>query len=87
MITEASLNAHFDTRTRADRRAFFAGAQLPLEVIGSPGLRRHRIRGWIGDWSLIAMSWALLVGIFVYPEAQIVGIAATAVALMFVRGK
>ena len=46
----------------------------------------HNPRGIFGtlrDHVLIAFAWALLVGVIVYPVAQIVGLVTCAIALAF----
>jgi hypothetical protein len=45
----------------------------------------RKARSWVGDLLLISFGWALLIGVVMHPEAQIVGIMATAVALAFTR--
>ena len=87
MISEASFNEHFGAqRPRHDRLAFFAGDQLPFEVLGAEPSRTRKLKTLVGDLVLIGGGWALLVGIVVYPQAQIVGIATCAIALLFARG-
>ena len=86
MINEASLNEHFGTRVRdGNRLAAFAAHQSPYDMFVKAPSRLRKARSWVGDLLLIGFGWALLIGIVMHPEAQIVGIAATAVALAFTR--
>lgn len=86
MINEASLNEHFGTRVRdGNRLAAFAAHQSPYEMFAQEPSGFRKARSWIGDILLIGAGWALFVGIVMHPEAQMVGIAATAVALAFSR--
>jgi hypothetical protein len=86
MINEASLNEHFGTRIRdGNRLAAFAAHRSPYDMFIQAPSRLRKARSWVGDLLLIGFGWALLIGIVMHPEAQIVGIAATAVALAFTR--
>jgi len=86
MINEASLNDHFGTRVRdGNRLAAFAAHQSPYEMFIQAPSRLRKARSWVGDLLLIGFGWALLIGVVMHPEAQMVGIAATAVALAFSR--
>jgi hypothetical protein len=86
MISEASFNDHFGSRSRdVNRLAFFDADQSPYDMFLSAPSRSQKVRTWIGDISLIGFGWALLVGCVMYPEAQIVGIAASGIALIFGR--
>jgi hypothetical protein len=88
MISEAAFQQHFGARSRSadvNRLAFFSPDQSPYDMLLAEPSRTRRIRTWIGDMSLIGFGWALLVGLVMYPEAQIVGIAASGLALLFGR--
>ncbi len=86
MINEASLNEHFGTRVRdGNRLAAFSAHQSPYDMFAQNPSALRKARSWIGDIVLIGAGWALLIGVVMHPEAQIVGIAATAVALAFSR--
>jgi hypothetical protein len=86
MISEASFNENFGTRVRdGNRLAAFAAHQSPYDMFIQAPSGFRKARSWAGDLLLIGCGWALLIGILMHPEAQIVGIAATAVALAFSR--
>ena len=86
MINEASLNEHFGTRVHdGNRLAAFCAHQSPYDLFIQAPSRMRKARSWVGDLLLIGFGWALLIGVVMHPEVQIVGIAATAVALAFPR--
>jgi hypothetical protein len=86
MISDASLNEHFGTRIRdGNRLSAFAGHQSPYDMFIQTPSSLRKARSWIGDMLFIGFGWALFVGVIMHPEAQIVGIAATALALAFTR--
>jgi hypothetical protein len=60
------------------------GAPFDLDVRFSakrPGAGR-RLVGTIRDLILIALAWAIFIGVILHPAVQIVGIAACALALL-----
>jgi hypothetical protein len=88
MISEAALHQHFGARSRnanVNRLAFFSPDQSPYDMLLATPSRARRVKTFIGDMSLIGFGWMLLVGVVMYPEAQIVGIAASGLALLFGR--
>ena len=44
-----------------------------------------KLKTFFADATLIAAGWGLLIGVVVYPEAQLVGVAACAIALFVAR--
>jgi len=56
-----------------------------------PGMRTSRtgrtLAATIRDLVLIALAWAIFIGLVMYPAAQIIGIAACAVALLVGGGR
>jgi hypothetical protein len=48
---------------------------------GARGRDKSGIVGTLQDLALIALAWALLIGVIVYPVAQLVGLLTCAIAL------
>lgn len=88
MISSASFNESFGApRPRGDAQLMAADDAWPYEVLASPAPRTKKLKTFVADVSLIVAGWALLIGIVVYPQAQLVGIATCAIALCLARRK
>ena len=86
MISSASLNESFGApRSRQDTQLFAANDMWPYEAPARAASPARKLKTLVADLTIIGAGWALLVGIVVYPQAQIVGIAACAIALMLAR--
>lgn len=76
-------NAQIAVQYGTDRRAAAYAAH--------PGMRTSRtgrtLAATIRDLVLIALAWAIFIGLVMYPAAQIIGIAACAVALLVGGGR
>jgi hypothetical protein len=62
-----------------------ASATIPMQLAYARLLAakpRRRIGATLRDLCLLVFSWALLIGLFVYPVAHLVGLAACAIALV-----
>lgn len=87
MITSSSFNENFGApRVRSDAQLMADQAWL-YDVLAAPPSPAKKLKTLAGDISLIVAGWALLIGVVVYPQAQLVGIATCAVALFVARRK
>jgi hypothetical protein len=85
VITSSSFNENFRAPyQRRDAEIMAANAWAYDMLAASPSPAR-KLKTFFGDATLIAAGWGLLIGVVVYPEAQLVGVAACAVALFFTR--
>ena len=77
--TQAQFAIQFGT----DRRAAAPAAH--------PDMRTSRagrsLSGTVRDLALIALAWAIFIGLVMYPAAQIIGIATCAIALLLGSGR
>ncbi len=82
MLTPGVYDSGFSARGAQARRArlTFDPNVFPVAV-----KERGSIFGFLRDLLMIAGGWALLIGVIVHPVAQIAGLIACAVAMLFIR--
>ena len=79
-----SLGAH---RARNEAQLMAADQAWMYDTLAASPSPAKKLKTLAADISLLVAGWALLIGIVVYPQAQLVGIAACAIALFVARKK
>ena len=88
MSTSSSFNETLGAqRTRSDAQVMAADQAWLYETLAASPSPAKKLKTLAADISLLVAGWALLIGIVVYPQAQLVGIAACAIALFVARKK
>jgi hypothetical protein len=88
MITSASFNETLGARrVRSDAQLMAADQVWLYETLSASPAPAKKLKTLAADISLLVAGWALLIGIVVYPQAQLVGITACAIALFVARKK
>jgi hypothetical protein len=88
VITSSSFNENLGAhRTRSDAQVMAADQAWLYETLAASPSPAKKLKTLAADISLLVAGWALLIGIMVYPQAQLVGIAACAIALFVARKK
>jgi hypothetical protein len=88
VITSSSFNESFaPQRARSDAQIMAADQAWLYETLAASPSPAKKLKTLAADISLLVAGWALLIGIVVYPQAQLVGIAACAIALFVARKK
>jgi hypothetical protein len=70
--------AQIAIRYGTDRRAAACAAHPDMR----PSRAGRSLAATVSDLALIALAWAIFIGLMMYPAAQIIGIAACAIALL-----
>lgn len=88
MITSSSFSENLGAqRVRSDAQLMAADQVWLYETLAASPSPAKKLKTLAADISLLVAGWALLIGIVVYPQAQLVGIAACAIALFVARKK
>ena len=88
MITSASFNeSRSAQRARSDAQVMAADQAWLYETLAASPSPAKKLKTLAADISLLVAGWALLIGVVLYPQAQLVGIAACAIALFAARKK
>ena len=88
MITSSPFSENLGAqRTRSDAQVMAADQAWLYETLAASPSPAKKLKTLAADISLLVAGWALLIGIVVYPQAQLVGIAACAIALFVARKK
>jgi hypothetical protein len=88
VITSSSFSETLSAqRVRSDAQVMAADQAWLYETLAASPAPAKKLKTLAADISLLVAGWALLIGVVVYPQAQLVGIAACAIALFVARKK